>query len=168
MDVSAEILEHFGASVAEDEKLAAELASMSQIFNMPIVDLRYKWEALSFSTQTTRNVVERVFTMELAAHLKQDIQLKLQAQAAKKQIAQSRASLSGMMSRGRGAGMLSIGARRAGQPVVKTEHGTRTATASIAGPSTVRLTVHREGAANENRACEWLLFAFGSYSDPHK
>lgn len=70
---------------------------MCQTFNLSVEDLRYKWEALSFSNVSSL----RIFTMDSVADLKISIQRDIAAKAAKIQKAQAKPS--GNAARGRAA-----------------------------------------------------------------
>jgi DNA polymerase alpha subunit B len=141
---------------------------MCKLFNLPPKELYFKWEAMNFNART-RDSSLHTFTMDSAVQLKQSLQRELQAEATKAKIAQGRASLSGKMSRGRGAGLLNIGKRAVPGVAVKSEHGAGTGqpkaggTAAVAGPSKVRYVgPAMDDSSRKKRACEYSEHSTGN------
>ncbi|KAJ7600761.1 DNA polymerase alpha/epsilon subunit B-domain-containing protein [Mycena floridula] len=146
MALSDEVSKYMGAIVASDPKLLSECESICQIYSISPEDLKYKWEALTFSSITSRSEKLPPFTMESIAALKAVLQRDLQKNSAVKK-GPRKMPFATAINRTRipqNFGRNSLG----GAVQVKVEPGSE---ASVAGPSKVSFSGPKNDASSRKK-----------------
>ncbi|KDQ62190.1 hypothetical protein JAAARDRAFT_189548 [Jaapia argillacea MUCL 33604] len=109
-----ELSEKFVDWLSPDDEVLSECVNICQNFNMTAEDLFFKWEAYHFSSATTASrttFTRNVFNAESALALKQYIQSQVKKKKQEEQEQKKRAKLNaGLMTRGKGAGLIRNGA----------------------------------------------------------